>query len=277
MRRSSRSSASASAGEAAHSLRKTASAAPTYIGFRHKSVKAVALWRGLRLFGALAALEVAFSPTPASAHALLLATTPAAGTVSPADSPPRVVSLQFSEPIEVAFNAIAVLDSGGRRVDRLDAHAASEDPRRVDVEVGDSAGAGLAQGAYLIRWRVTSVDNHLVGGSLWFAVGFAAALPQAALIGAGAPTIAPFEAISRWLALLSLLPLAGASFFLLLVLRPTRARLPPAASGLLTGQACLSRLWLASIAVFVGAHLLWAVAQTEAGAELPLPLALDGP
>src|SRR5712691_1697936 len=177
------------------------------------------VWRGLRLLGALAALQLAFYPAPASAHALLLTTSPSAGSVSVNDGPPRQVSLWFSEPVDVAFNAIAVVDSEGRRVDGLDAHVAADDPRRVDVAVGGDG--ALANGAYLVRWRATSADNHVVSGNFWFAVGFATVLPTAALIGVGTPTIAPLETIGRWLALLSVLPLAGAPLFLLLVLQPT--------------------------------------------------------
>jgi copper transport protein len=233
-------------------------------------------WRGLRLLGAFAALQVAFSPAPASAHALLLTTSPSAGSVSLNDGPPRHVSLWFSEPVDVAFNAVAVLDSESRRVDGLDAHVAAEDPRRVDVAVG--GGGALADGAYLVRWRATSADNHVVNGSFWFAVGFATVLPAAALIGVGAPTIAPLETIGRWLALLSVLPLAGAPFFIWLVLQPTQRRLAPATrSPLAGGHGGLRRMWLGCIAVFVAAHLVWGIAQAEAIAELPVPLALDGP
>ncbi|MCA1645284.1 MAG: copper resistance protein CopC [Chloroflexi bacterium] len=239
-------------------------------------MNACLVWRWLRLLGVLVALGFGFNPGPASAHALLLSTTPAAGTVSSADGPPGQVSLVFSEPVEVTFNAIAVLDSDSRRVDRLDARVAADDARRVDVSIGTSG--ALAQGAYLVRWRATSLDNHLVGGSFWFAVGFATALPAAALIGAGAPTIARFEVLGRWLALLSVLALAGAPFFLLWVLQPARSRLTPAANSLLASPlVSLSRLWLVSLIVFIAAHLVWAVAQAEAVAELPVPQALDTP
>jgi copper transport protein len=230
------------------------------------------VWRGLRLLGAFAALQLALYPAPASAHALLLTTSPSAGSVSVDDGRPRQVSLWFSEPVDVTFNAIGVLDSEGRRVDNLDAHVAADDPRRVDVAIG--GGGAVANGAYLVRWRATSADNHVVSGSFWFAVGFATVLPTAALIGVGVPTIAPLEAIGRWLALLSVLPLAGAPLFLLLVLQPTSRRLPSACSALTVG---LKRLWVVCLAVLVAAHLVWGVAQAEAIAELPAPLALDGP
>src|SRR5919202_2962396 len=92
----------------------------------------------------LTAVLVASRPSPAAAHALLLRSEPAAGVVSPADRPPTRLTLWFSESVDVAaFAGIAVIDAEGRRVDHLDAHLAADDPRQVQVSLGD-----LQQGAY---------------------------------------------------------------------------------------------------------------------------------
>ncbi len=224
---------------------------------------------------ALAALGLACGPTPASAHAVLLNTTPAAGTVAPADAPPRQVALWFSEPVEVAFNGISVVDANGKRVDGLDARVSADDPRRVEVGINATSAAGLPQGAYVVRWRATSVDNHVVAGTFWFAVGFATTVPAAALIGASEPQPAPLEVMARWLALLGLLALAGSALFLVFVLEPATARVSNEAKGVLNEPRRLRRLWLLASAAFLAAHVLWAIAQAEAVTEVALPQALD--
>jgi methionine-rich copper-binding protein CopC len=89
-------------------------------------------WRPLRGLVVLAAVLATWWPAPAEAHALLLRSEPAAGVVSPADQPPRAVVLSFSEPVDIAaLSGVSVLDGEGRRVDHLDAHLASDDPRQV--------------------------------------------------------------------------------------------------------------------------------------------------
>src|SRR6266571_9464029 len=91
----------------------------------------------------------------AYAHSLLERSEPAAGSVLSADSQPGHVSLWFSEPVNVAFNAISVLDVDNRRVDGLDPHMSPTDTTRIDASL-----ARLAQGAYVVRWQATSADNH---------------------------------------------------------------------------------------------------------------------
>src|ERR1051326_2211355 len=84
-----------------------------------------------------AAVLMAAVVQTAYAHALLERSEPGAGTVVGADSPPRQISLWFSEPVDVTSNAISVLDADNRRVNSLDARVSSTDPGRVDVSVGD--------------------------------------------------------------------------------------------------------------------------------------------
>ena len=134
-------------------------------------------WRPLRVLLLLTAALVASRPSPAAAHALLLRSEPAAGVVSPADRPPTTVTLWFSELVDItALTGVAVIDGEGRRVDHLDAHLADGDPRQVQVSLGD-----LPQGAYVVRWRAASADNHIITGTFWFGVGFATAVPPSAL------------------------------------------------------------------------------------------------
>lgn len=208
---------------------------------------------------AAAAAVLLAMPLSSHAHALLERSEPSSGVVLPADRAPRGISLWFTEPVGVASSALAVLNADGRRVERLNARVSPAEPARVDVELeGD-----LPQGAYLVRWRVNSADDHVVRGSYWFAVGFAATPPPAAeLLGTGAARLSIVEVIARWLGLAALLFMAGAALFRLAVpLEPPKA---------------LERIaWLALGTAFLLAQGLLAAAQCAALAELPLPQALS--
>src|SRR5438876_10803163 len=102
------------------------------------------IWAPFVALIVLLSSTLGLEPDQAQAHALLERSVPAAGTVVPADQPPGGVSLWFSEPVEVAFNGVAVSSSSGR-VDRLNARIAADDPRHVEVNLGDAA-----EGTYLV-------------------------------------------------------------------------------------------------------------------------------
>jgi len=218
----------------------------------------------------LALLLLTCARQTASAHALLLASDPRPGAALPAESPPQKVALTFSEPVSVAADGVAVLDAGGRRVDRRDARTAG-DGKQVEVGVDQ-----LSPGGYAARWQVTSADNHVVRGSLSFAVGFAAAPPPAGVFGSDLPPLSTFEVAARWLALLAAFVLAGgAAFELLAAMDPV----PDAVEE--SGQEPARRRWNrrlfgVALAVAVVGQLLWVGAQAEAVAGVGLPQALDG-
>jgi len=214
------------------------------------------------------------------AHALLLQSDPAPGVAVPADQRPSRVSLWYSEPVEVTFNAVAVVDSADRRVDHLDARVAPEDARRVDVDVGD-----LPEDGYVVKWQVTSADNHVVRGTFWFAVGVAVAPPSAGLFGSQAPPAQPLEVAARWIGLIAMLFLVGAPLFRLLVQCPVEARLSrsqPVGAAAAWSRSLHTRsgrpvqaVWSLGIAVFVLAQVGWAAAQAEAIGGVPVPQAFD--
>jgi len=228
--------------------------------------------RRRRLLAAMLLASVSFvgAPRAAHGHALLSRSDPAPGAVTPADQAPRRLSLQFTEPVSIDGNAVIVLDAQGRRVASSAARVAAGDAARVELDPGP-----LPPGAYAVRWRVISADNHVVRGTYWFVVGFAQAPPPAALLlGAGAPTLSMLETIGRWLVLLATLGLAGAPLFTLLVLRPvSRARLAREGTDLLPSGAWQTALTLATL-LAVG-QILAAAAQIEAVSETRLPQALD--
>ncbi len=229
----------------------------------------IAVWRG-RI--ALVALLLVLAPTSrAFAHALLVRSEPASGLA--VTSPPRTVSLWFSEPVQVAYNGVSVLDDGGRRVDALDAHVSPAEANRVDVGL-----SALPQGSYVVRWQVTSGDNHVVSGTTWFAVGFAVSPPAiSALVGSGAPSLAPWEILGRWLVYVAVLYLVGLPVFQWLVLDAgTELASRPSSIRAAYKRARRRAVALAGLLLLLG-QLAWLVAQLEAVSGTGIAQGFSGP
>jgi copper transport protein len=145
---------------------------------------------------------------PALAHAALLDATPA--DQSRLDDPPAEASLTFNEPVMPV--AMRLMDEAGRLI-------AGPEPSRVEnATLHLALPPALGQGSYILSYRVTSADGHLVGGSTVFAIG-AAAMPAASM--------APMMQTNGWLRILipiqgitaaALLAAAGGALFLLLLM-----------------------------------------------------------
>jgi methionine-rich copper-binding protein CopC len=93
--------------------------------------------------------------TPAWPHASLVRANPARRATLTA-SPDRV-QLWFNEAIEPRFSGVSVWDAGGRQVDLRDVRVELEDPKRLTVGL-----PSLPRGTYRVRFRVLSVDGHVV-------------------------------------------------------------------------------------------------------------------
>jgi copper resistance protein C len=113
---------------------------------------AITAWRR-RL--AAAALGVLLLTTPAWPHASLVKSSP--GRRATLTTAPDRVQLWFNEAIEPRFSSVTVWDAAGQRVDVGDARVEPEDPKRLTVGVKP-----LGRGAYRVRFRVLSVDGHVV-------------------------------------------------------------------------------------------------------------------
>lgn len=204
---------------------------------------------------------------PASGHALIRSTEPAADAVV-AEAPRRVV-LRFTEPVEAAFGAIRVYDTAGSRVDDGRAAHVKGDPSAVAVGLS----GGLRDGTYTVSWRVVSADGHPVGEAFLFHVGAPGADAEGALermlegeAGTGrVPGIV--HGLARWAVFCGLVLLIGAWAFLPLVAAPAGA----ATEDLRARRARTLRAgwWLAVVATLVGL-----VSQIAVAAGLPLHRAL---
>ncbi|HEX5503878.1 MAG TPA: CopD family protein [Thermomicrobiales bacterium] len=167
----------------------------------------------------LAAGGLALPPRGAAAHAFLVRTFPAAGSVVGADA--GQVRLTFTEGVDVRPDGVAVTDGDGRRADARDARVAPGDPATVVVSL-----PRLADGVYTVAYTIVSDDGHPESGSYRFGVGVApgtVAGGRATAATLGGTTL--LEAAGRWLLLLALVLLIGPAALLALALPPPwRAR-----------------------------------------------------
>jgi copper transport protein len=142
------------------------------------------------LLGLLASL--AAPARPASAHAVLTATTPAAGAVI-ADEP-QEIRLRFSEPVRLVPGRTQVLAPNGKRINDGDPVSAAGGTLRVALNPTDRP-----LGTYLVSYRVISADSHPVAGSFTFSVGApSVAAPRPAREGAH-PAVAVGVSAARYL------------------------------------------------------------------------------
>ncbi|MGC5041310.1 copper resistance CopC/CopD family protein [Streptomyces sp. DT190] len=139
--------------------------------------------------GSLVSLVLALllgTATPASAHATLLFTSPAADATV-ADSPGSLV-LVFDQPVSVSGTSVRVEPAA-----RLGTPTLSSGSQEITVPVRTA----LAEGVHTIDWQVTARDGDVMTGSYRFAVG-----PRTIALGSGQTTAAKDAApttILRWL------------------------------------------------------------------------------
>ena len=97
----------------------------------------------------------------ASAHASLDRAEPRVG--NKIASPPRQVTLWFTQKLEPAFSSIAVTNAAGQRVDTGKTRV-SGNQMSVLLRPGGT-------GTYHVNWHVLSVDTHTTDGNFTFQVG----------------------------------------------------------------------------------------------------------
>jgi len=97
----------------------------------------------------------------ASAHAMLDHAEPRVG--NKVATPPREVTLWFTQNLEPAFSSITVTDPAGKRVD-IGKTRVGGSQMSISLRPGGS-------GTYHVMWRVLSVDAHRTDGSFSFQVG----------------------------------------------------------------------------------------------------------
>jgi copper transport protein len=161
----------------------------------------------------LALVVVAFPlalAAPAGAHAVLESTSPGAGQVVPAGQAVSVVEMRFGEAVEVSLGSVRVLAANGRRVDLAHVYH----PDGIGARVAVALRSGLAQGSYLVVWRVVSADSHPVAGSFTFSLGHAGPVASGSS-GSSGRAVALALGVDRFVAYAGLVMLVGGVLFLL--------------------------------------------------------------
>lgn len=192
----------------------------------------VALARtGARL---LALVLVVLLASPAAwAHAVLQGTEPAANSINAAA--PERIALMFNEPVQIL--GLRLIDAAGQ--DRSPAGA----PEVRDGQVLWPLPDPLPDGRYLVSWRVSSLDGHIIGGTYTFAIGAGATqLPAIEITDDSHWPVLALHAAAR----LFLLFAIGTALFGLLLAPPQLA------SGLRRAIRWLAVGGVASVILFIG-------------------------
>ncbi|HVD77025.1 MAG TPA: copper resistance CopC family protein [Vicinamibacteria bacterium] len=120
-------------------------------------------WRGVVPAGVLLAGLLLCPAPPARAHASLVRSAPAHRAVL--GQMPERVQLWFNERLEPAYSTVSVWNEAGAQVDSGDVTVGPDDPRRLSVTV-ETRQSGL----YTVKYRVLSVDGHIVDNRFTFTV-----------------------------------------------------------------------------------------------------------
>ena len=133
-------------------------------------------------FGA-ALVTLVISAAPASAHAVLVNITPAAGAKLTA-APSQVV-VEFNEVVGSTFAAVVVTNAAGVNV-------AIGKPTVLGFKLTQPLSPEMASGAYRIAYKVTSDDGHPVDGESKFTLTLASGASPTST--AGTPSASPSAA-----------------------------------------------------------------------------------
>lgn len=102
-------------------------------------------------------------PQAIFAHAILVKSQPEADSTI-AESP-KQVDVWFNDKVGSEYKALAVINSAGARVDNKDIEQETFDPSHLYTTV-----TNLPPDTYTVRYRVVSLDTHIVTGKFKFTI-----------------------------------------------------------------------------------------------------------
>jgi copper transport protein len=158
---------------------------------------------GSTLGGLLGVAAAASGPAlPAAAHANLVGSEPANGTIL--DDPPEQVVLRFSEPVRLIPERILVVGPDGATVGGGEPTA---DGGEVTVPLDEVKDIGT----YLVSYRVISQDSHPVFGSVTYSLGAPSEVPQvpAGAAGTADPVVKVAVGVNKYLGYAGLVLVVG--------------------------------------------------------------------
>ncbi|WP_407951963.1 copper resistance protein CopC [Plantactinospora sonchi] len=223
----------------------TAANRPHNVASRRRTAAGGGAGRPLARIGAglgllLASLALLLGPAiPASAHAALVSSSPAAESVL--GSAPTEVVLTFSEGVREVTDKIRVLGPDGSRVNR-------GEPTFNGAVVTIPVDPGGPRGTYLVSYRVISADSHPVAGAYTYSVGAPSTPPTDSGADEVHPAVGVAVRVAKFLGYAGLLLLIG-PVLVLSLLWPRRldragpGRLVWAGIGLI-GLSTVAAIWL---------------------------------
>ena len=111
----------------------------------------------------LMSLGMGLHSTPVLAHAMLVKAEPPRR--AQLTQTPTQVRLWFNEDIEKDYTSLTVLDAAKNSVTDIQPHIAEDDRKAIVLPLSQ-----LAPGKYTVKFRVLSVDGHVVDSSYDFTV-----------------------------------------------------------------------------------------------------------
>jgi copper transport protein len=137
-------------------------------------------------------------------------------------APPVKVDVYFTEPVDLRYSELSVIDSNGKQVDNKDIKNINGDQATLSVTLPSS---GLEDCVYTVTTKVLSqIDGHVTDNAFVFGVGESASNDLSVAAGAaaneqGSQLYIP-DAIARFPALLGQVIIVGSAFTALWLWRP---------------------------------------------------------
>jgi copper resistance protein C len=103
------------------------------------------------------------APISSWGHAYLVKSSPARRAVL--SNPPARVALWFNERLEAQFSQLSIWNAEGQQVDGGDVQVGPDDGKRLSVGIPT-----LPAGSYTVKYRVLSVDGHIVEAEFPFTI-----------------------------------------------------------------------------------------------------------
>jgi len=149
------------------------------------------------------------------AHAFTIKSDPSPSQSLPKS--PSKVDVYFSEPVDVRYSKLVVIDASGKQVDNKDEHYINGDQTTLSVTLP----GGLKDGVYTVSSKVLSAaDGHVVDNAFVFGVGEAAIPSQASSTSNVQTELYIPNAIARFPALVGQVMVVGAAFSTLWLWKP---------------------------------------------------------
>jgi copper transport protein len=223
--------------------------------------------RGLTVAALLVVAAAGLVADAAWGHAALVRTLPSASGV--VNRPPASITLTYTEAVEPSFAIVSVTDAEGVQKSAAPPHRAPGSPDSLVVPL-----KSLAQGWYLVYWRVVSVDGHPVRGAYTFAVGpNPGPAPQFVIPSISETATTPRLLTARWVVFLSMMGAIGLYVLRMLIARPLVRRV----SGTRLRALSIAFVFTAAIALLATpVYVVLATAEfalrpvSDLGALLPL-------